>query len=376
MEEDWDAVLRESIPAVALAGSADDYKRAMMTLIGKVHDTHANLWNALAVQPPVGNCRVPGMIRFVEGRAVVTEQFDTQTDLQVGDVIDAMDGVPVDKLITTWKPLYAVSNEAAMLRDMGRNLLKGPCGVVTLKIHRGSQALALETKRTIVVLPKVARHDLPGPSYRLLSPEVGYVKISDLKSVEAVPMVQAFAKTTGMVIDLRNYPGDFPIFALGSLLMEKPTPFVRFSRLDLKNPGAFYFDSPTVMPAKEPHYAGKIVVLVDEVTQSSAEYHAMAFRAAPNVIVMGSMTAGADGNVSALPLPGGLRTMFSGIGVFYPDHRPTQRVGIVPDRIVQPTIGGVREGRDEVLEAALRHILGAAADETAVRAMAKHQPQP
>jgi C-terminal processing protease CtpA/Prc len=242
-------------------------------------------------------------------------------------------------------------------------------------MQRGSEALTLETKRAIAAAPKMAKHDLPGPSYRLLSPEVGYVKISDLKSVEAVPMVQAFAKTKGMVIDLRNYPGDFPIFALGSLLMDKPTPFVQFSRLDLKNPGAFYFDSPTMMPPKEPHYAGKIVVLVDEVTQSSAEYHAMAFRAAPNAMVMGSMTAGADGNVSALLLPGGLRTMFSGIGVFYPDNRPTQRVGIVPDKIVHPTIAGVREGRDEVLEAALRHILGAAADEASVRNMSKHQKE-
>jgi C-terminal processing protease CtpA/Prc len=50
--------------------------------------------------------------------------------------------------------------------------------------------------------------------------------------------------------------------------------------------------------------------------------------------------------------------MISGIGVFYPDKRPTQRVGIVPDVEVQPTIAGIRAGRDEVLEEALRQILG------------------
>jgi len=86
----------------------------------------------------------------------------------------------------------------------------------------------------------------------------------------------------------------------------------------------------------------------------------MAFRAAPQSIVVGSTTAGADGNVSAIPLPGGLGTMISGIGVFYPDKRPTQRVGIVPDVEVKPTLAGIRAGRDEVLEAAIRHILGPA----------------
>jgi hypothetical protein len=47
-----------------------------------------------------------------------------------------------------------------------------------------------------------------------------------------------------------------------------------------------------------------------------------------------------------------------GIGVFYPDKRPTQRIGIVPDVEVRPTIAGIRAGRDEVLEEGLRQILG------------------
>jgi hypothetical protein len=51
--------------------------------------------------------------------------------------------------------------------------------------------------------------------------------------------------------------------------------------------------------------------------------------------------------------------MISGIGVFYPDKRPTQRIGIVPDRTVNPTIEGMRAGRDEVLEEGVRQILGA-----------------
>jgi C-terminal processing protease CtpA/Prc len=76
----------------------------------------------------------------------------------------------------------------------------------------------------------------------------------------------------------------------------------------------------------------------------------------PNVVVLGSTTAGADGNVSAIPLPGGLGTMISGLGVFYPDRRPTQRVGIVPDVTVRPTLEGVANGQDELLAAAIRFI--------------------
>ena len=99
-------------------------------------------------------------------------------------------------------------------------------------------------------------------------------------------------------------------------------------------------------------------MLVDEVSVSQAEYTTMAFRAAPNTIVVGSTTAAADGNVSPIPLPGGVNSLISGIGVFYPDKTPTQRVGIVPDLEVLPTIQGIRDGRDEVLEAGVSLALG------------------
>jgi hypothetical protein len=49
--------------------------------------------------------------------------------------------------------------------------------------------------------------------------------------------------------------------------------------------------------------------------------------------------------------------MISGIGIFYPDKRPTQRVGIVPDTELKPIITGIRAGCDELLDAAIAEIL-------------------
>ena len=63
--------------------------------------------------------------------------------------------------------------------------------------------------------------------------------------------------------------------------------------------------------------------------------------------------------------------MISGLGVFYPDHRPTQRVGIVPDVVVRPTIEGIAAGRDEVLEAAVGVIGAGAVEKKAAKNVAK-----
>lgn len=82
----------------------------------------------------------------------------------------------------------------------------------------------------------------------------------------------------------------------------------------------------------------------------------MSYQTAPKAKVFGSQTAGSDGNMSYFPLPGGLRSAISAIGVYYPDGRETQRIGIVPDVKVKPTIKGMRSGKDEVLDKALGYI--------------------
>ena len=132
---------------------------------------------------------------------------------------------------------------------------------------------------------------------------------------------------------------------------------MKFTNGNTNNPGEFTFTDTYEIPSEGKTYKGQLIVLVNELSQSQAEYTTMAFRAGDNTKVLGSTTAGADGNVSEIMLPGGLRTLISGIGVNYPNGEETQRVGIVPDIEVKPTIQGIREGKDELLERAIEEIL-------------------
>lgn len=361
IEEDWGAVLAEFVPRLIAARDRDAYPLELMALVARVHDTHANLWSSLEVRPPIGPGTVPVILRFVEGRPFVAEQVDPAhptTSLRIGDALLALEGRPVEELVREWTPWYADSNPPTRLRDVARQLLRGPLGPVHLRVERDGVELELEETRVPRPPPQTRWHDLPGPAFRLLSPDVAYLKLSEATTEDAAEYVREAQGTRGWVLDLRNYPKAFLLFALGQHLVSEPTPFARFTAGSTSNPGAFVWTEPVSLSSDEPHYPGRLVLLVDESTQSSAEYHAMAFRAAPDALVIGSTTAGADGNVSPIPLPGGLRAMISGIGVFYPDKTPTQRVGIVPDRVVTPTIAGLRAGRDEVLEAGVQAILG------------------
>lgn len=355
----WEDALRESLPLVTLAKSRPDYQREMMSLIGRVHDSHANLWSGLDARPPTGPCSVPAVARFLGKDAVI--DVSKAAELRRGDVVVTIDGVAPLEMARKLAPYYAASNDAARLRDFGSGMFRGECAPTKLTIRRGSKMLPVSVERApIATIDRSAgsTHDRPGPAFQMLSKDIAYLKLSAVEA-DAVPTyLKEAADTKGWILDLRNYPSSFMVFALGGHFIDKPTDFVKFTSADLSNPGAFRWTPPLSLPPVAPRYGGKVVILVDEVSQSQAEYTAMAFRASPHAVIIGSTTAGADGNVSTIPLPGGLRSLFSGLGVFYPDKRPTQQVGVKIDIPMTPTVAGLAAGRDELVEAAIRQITG------------------
>jgi C-terminal processing protease CtpA/Prc len=99
-------------------------------------------------------------------------------------------------------------------------------------------------------------------------------------------------------------------------------------------------------------------MLIDERTLSQAEHTGLFLEAANGTRFVGSPTMGANGDVTVIALPGRVTMSFTGQAVRHADGRQLQRIGLVPDVPVRPTIAGVRAGRDEVLERAVRYLEG------------------
>ena len=374
IETDWAETLREFIPRIAEAATRQDYQLELFALIARVGDSHANLWSSISVRPPAGKCQLPVNIRFIEGLPVVSGYSGAPGDFRLGDVLERLDGAVMDDQVKRWHAYYSGSNEGSRLRDMGRFMTRGECGPTTAVVKRNGRRHTIEGQRlppSTLDLKSVSSNELEGPAFRMLAPEVAYLKVSTVKRTEISTYIEAASKTEAIVVDLRGYPSEFVVFKLGGHFVDRQTPFVRFSIPDLSNPGAFHWMEPMSLKPEPPHYDGKVLVLVDESTQSQAEYTAMALRAAPKSMLVGSATAGADGNVSRLPLPGGLWSLMSGIGVYYPDKKPTQRVGIEPDVVARATISGIGRGEDEVLAAALRQIIRGAGAEKKIANLSK-----
>ena len=358
-DKNWNTVLGDFIPKFMDVTTELEYKQALLQLIAHVNDTHANIYSDRALDQWKGTNTAPYSISFVKGKAVVTGITNSEqaqpSGLKIGDVITYIDGKPVEKIIEERQPFSPASNYPVQLRNIARDLLRTNADKMSIQIVRDGNPQTLEIE--CLPLSKAYTRSAPKASHRLLSPDIGYIWLQTLKR-DSVPFImEKFKNTKGIIIDIRCYPSDFPIFQLGAYLTPQPTGFVKFTKGSIEQPGTFTFtDLTKVGNNNEKCYKGKVVVIVNEQTQSSAEYHAMAFQTAPQATVIGSTTSAADGNVSQIVLPGNVPTMITGIGVYYPDGRETQRVGIALDMEVKPTIRGINEGRDELLEKAMEII--------------------
>ncbi|TDG37344.1 peptidase S41 [Pedobacter changchengzhani] len=364
MDEDWNKKLKEYIPLFINAKDELSYELTALQLIGDVQDTHANLWGgADKIEEWKGSNYSPINVRFIENQLVVTdyynEELKSKVGLKIGDVITKINGKTIDELIKEKSKYYPASNFPTKLRDISADLLRSNGKKVDIEFKSDNsksqtKSLKLYPKDSLNIYRYYRKSD--EKSYKMLENNIGYVTLQTIKQGDINKIKYEFSKTKGMIIDIRNYPSTFVPFSLGSYFVSSSTPFVKFTNGNINNPGEFTFTNNLDIPRKGRPYKGKLVVLVNELSQSQAEYTAMAFRAGNNTTIVGSTTAGADGNVSIIMLPGGLRTMISGIGIYYPNGQETQRIGIVPDVVVKPTLKGIREGKDELLEKAIEII--------------------
>ena len=364
-DKDWNTILTEYIPEFVQTENELDYENTFLKVIAEVKDTHANLGgNIDKIKAQLGEYYPPFHVRFIEDQLVIDDIFNPEMadelPVKVGDIITKIEGKPVSEIVQKRVPFTPASNQPTRLRNISFFILRDSMPSKKLEIKNNNRISEVKIplfKPTNLNIYFFFKQDFNQKSYKILEDNIGYINLGIIKQKDIPKIKKELKDTKGIIVDIRNYPNVFTVFSLGNYLVPQKKHFVKFTHMNLNNPGEFDFNmGPKVGTNKSNAYQGKVILLVDERTQSQAEYTAMAFKASPNTTVIGSTTAGADGNYSSIVLPGGLSTGISGIGIFYPDGTPTQRVGIIPDIEMTPTVKGIRNGEDELLERAIEII--------------------
>ena len=354
----WNEVLSTYIPLMGVETDGRCFARLYMRLIRELNDGHAYA----PIEMLFGQRMLPVWPLQAEGRLFVGYSGDSL--LERGDEVVAIDGEPISERLELLREYASRSNEASLrqaLRYYGLCTRRDTAEVVRRRAGV-CDTLRVATVPYGSVSPIYDPAQLAQPPFRLLTDSVGYIYAGTFSREHLAEVGQTLPRTRALIIDLRTYPQnmDFTLTALISQSL-RTEPVVAWQMVypTLALPGLFFRQEQWLYEGFEEGaerctqpYKGRVILLVDEITQSNPEFQAMAFQSCPQTLTIGSPTSGANGSIVWIPLPGQM-TSFSGVGTLYPDGTQTQTVGVRLDIEVLPTAEGLQAGRGEVLERAL-----------------------
>jgi C-terminal processing protease CtpA/Prc len=365
--ENWDDQLRAALPAVERASDAVEYAKAISAFASHIHDTHVTV-ASVPLRTFLGAVPTGVAARIIENQLVVTRIADSSAQrggLRVGDVVVSVDGEPTTERIARLTPYLAASTPQSMRYRLQSILLAGPDTMPARLVVRGATGgdRAVLVPRATSLAQATQKHRV-GSIIRIFPGNIGYIDLDRLPPEMVDSAFRVLANTKAIVLDDRGYP-------LGTAWPIAPrlnthgdgTNAAKFKRLIVPSPDTtlttiYQFDQPIPPAQGVAKYTGKTVMLVDERTISQAEHTGLFFEAANGTTFIGSPTMGANGDVTNFFLPGNISITFTGHDVRHADGRQLQRVGLQPQVAVTPTIAGIRAGRDEVLETALKYVGG------------------
>ena len=350
---DWDARLRPRLEGASDAASREAHHESLQRLVADARDGHGSVTDTR--RAPAARALLPVQIGVIGNQLVITAS--AVPEAPVGGVISMINGASTSTRLSTltdlasgttqWKERRAIREIASCPKD----------AAVRLAIDAGSGPREVELRCDAA---RAFAEQRPEPIVEL-SPGEWYVDLSRANAAQLTPALPALATASGVVFDLRGYPTDAGI-ALLPHLVDAPEndrwmhvarivgPFGQFDGWE-----SFGWN---LKPAT-PRISGKVVFMTDGRAISYAE-SVMGYIADRKLgTIVGTTTAGTNGNVATFPVPGGFTIAFTGMRVTGHDGKtPFHLVGVKPDISMAPTIAGLRAGRDEVLERAVAVIRG------------------
>ena len=358
--ETWQKVLPLYFNKMRDVTSARDYALMLTEMAAKIGDSHVFARNRETRQF-FGESKPDLELAMIDSQVVVRKLNDTISGLKrpivVGDVILAVDGTPVLQKMLQLAPYISGSNPPAKQRSILSYLLAGSKGsaVRILVENRRGEQFELEVPRDTVPTRDAVDPEIP---FRSLGLDIYYVDLTQLQRGQVDSMFEAAGSSRAIIFDLRGYPKETG-WDIAARLMNSPTkrgPIFRRPFVSPGESGEMTVFVQTLDPSSKTPYEGRVVILIDERTISQSEHTALLFESVASTTYIGSNTAGTDGDVTNVILPGNMMVAFSGFAVSRYSGLPLHPTGIEPHIKVKPTLKGLRQGKDEVLEAALRFL--------------------
>jgi hypothetical protein len=355
VQSDWDAALPAALSKAAEDSSETAYLATLRELVAKLHDGHGYV-HKLELMP---GSMLPLAVEWAgQDLVVVGRSATVAEDVRIGDVVVSIDGRPIEACYAdVARSISAATEGWRRYRSQGAlmsEFVTADPAVITFRHPDGTEFTA-----------SVDRGAEAAWSFLLaIRPDNGadigggivYFDLNGAPEDELQRVATRLDGARGIVFDLRGYPKDAAMLVLQRLIRE-PATSARWNVPIVTHPDGegWSWDERgrwNLTPL-EPHWAMPVAFITDGRAISYAESILGIVEHYKLGEIVGSTTAGTNGNVNPFELPGGYRVSWTGMKVLKHDGSQHHGIGIRPTVPVLPTPGGIARERDEVLERAI-----------------------
>ena len=395
---DFDALAARLTARIATGTSLNSYFAIVREWASSFHDGHVNLLTGddlssleLYSAPVRFELLAPG----TDHESLVVASVADVTGLKVGQVVQRIDGMPVDTVLTAGEAMVSGSTAQMRRRTAARRLSDavGP-GI-------GSQPLVIAVQHdqgvAEVPVPRLIKLSLPPDTGAPPRPEptgsdsiktlilpgnLGYLKIDGfVGSKDAFLFDEAMdrlANTMALIIDVRangggDQSGDRILARLSASplnryrVSERQADFMLASRPSVFTSPAYlpgqafsaWHDDQVPRDQRTPHYDHPVAVLTSSDCFSACDTFVAALKANKLATVIGEPTGGGTGTplVFELPVSTGFRFRYSVVKGRTIHDEPIEGVGTTPDLMVEAKPSDVADHIDAQLTAATAYLL-------------------
>ncbi|MCX7737754.1 MAG: S41 family peptidase [Candidatus Kapabacteria bacterium] len=346
----WDSVLKVTLNKAAIDKNENQFLETLRMLSAHLDDGQARVW----LSDEVIRFGTPFLWKWTENKLIITKVAPNFYALKVGDEVISIDGKPslkyieeVEKKIsgstTQWKRVRALAEIRAGDED---SELK-----IKVKDVSGKE-------KDLIVLRNTFLSDLNEnrpPTFQEIRPSVFYVDLTRISDKQFREIIETLKSAKGLILDLRGLI-QISEHILGLFIKEK------ISSLDWSIPVytmpdklkvSYQIISNEIIPRNILN-PDKIVFLMDERSIGYSEGLLTLVRNNKIGEIVGKTSAGTPGEAIAFRLPGKYNASMTAIKVNLPDGLTLFGNFLEPTIPVTITRKGIIEGKDEILERALK----------------------
>lgn len=364
ISEKTNTILMKSIIELIASNNAANYFCILKKMGANLRDNHVSVEkielknNNELVNPPF-------LVGWIEGKYLITRiTSDSLTEiLEEGNEIIAVNGKNVKKIVDSLNQYVSSATPQSWYYRIPYLLTEEKNNTTSLTISRVGK------NDTTLYFNKKFRVQIPGlylypklDKFFEINDSIWYVNLSKISYFDFKKKIKKLKQAKGIVFDIRNYPRlinsnfirhliDTPIFSCKMAIPGIIYPDNKYLYFATEND-----TSVAILKPQKPKLNAKCVFLTSGATISKAETFIDYIKNNKIGVIIGEPTGGTNGEITQINLFNRFSITFTNMIAIRSDNQPFMANGITPDIYFCPTIKGISNKEDEMLQKSIEYL--------------------